>query len=537
VAGTLSSDESGRSAAREPSPGAVGGRQRRWASAGARYALAFGLVGIALAARLALAPQLQGRIPLSTFFIAVVLAAFLAGPGPTATAAILGYLAADWFFIEPVHAVGPHSSTDVVRLVVYLAVSSAVIVGSTHLSRARQRAELNLAKLEREVTERKRVEAALRESQRALREADRRKDEFLGVLAHELRNPLAPIRNSVHVLVRADPSAEQAVRARAIIARQVEHLTRLVDDLLDVKRITTGKLRLHRTEMDLVKQVRETVEDLRALFTSRSRSLELSVPEEPIWISGDRTRVSQLVSNLLHNAAKFTDSGGRVSVTVERDCGKAVVRVRDDGVGVPPELLDRMFEAFFQSDTTLHRAEAGLGLGLSLVRGIAQLHGGAVRACSEGSGKGTEFVVTLPAIEPGHAVASEGALRPRRGPRRRVLIIEDNADAAESLRDVIELLGGHQVYVAADGETGIAEARQHAPDVILCDLGLPVMDGFEVAKRLRATGVAPGARLVALSGYASDGDIDRALRAGFDDHVRKPPDIDRVLALVAEARA
>jgi len=634
--------------------------ERRWMRVGARYALAVGLTGAALILRLVLARQLQDRIPLSAVFIAVVLAAFLAGPGPTALAAVLGYLAADWFFIAPFHELGPHSSADWVRLIVYFAVCSAVIVGSTRISRARRRAEDNLAILEREIAERKRVEEALRESQRALRlarhaaqigtwswniptdahdwsarykallglransppgyevflralhpddrgridravrdsidhrapyqvemrvplpdgsvrwvasrgeayyddagrplrmagmalditsqkeaeeglrrseealrEADRRKDEFLGVLSHELRNPLAPIRNSIHLLMRADPAGEQASRARTIIARQVDHLTRLVDDLLDVKRITTGKLRLQRTEMDLVQQVRETVEDLRPLFTSRSRSLELNVPDQPLWIHGDRTRVSQLVSNLLHNAAKFTDSGGHVSVNVESGDGQAVVRVRDDGVGVLPEMLDRMFEPFIQSDKTLHRTEAGLGLGLSLVRSIARLHGGDVRATSEGVGKGTEFIATLPLIERGSVVASV-TLVPRRGTKRRVLIIEDNADAAQSLRDLIEMLGGHEVHLAADGETGIAGARQLRPDVILCDIGLPVMDGYEVARQIRAT-VAPKVRLVALSGYASAGDVARALRAGFDFHVGKPPDIDTVLALVAEA--
>jgi two-component system CheB/CheR fusion protein len=629
----------------------------------ARYALAVALTGVALVARLLLAPQLRDRIPLAPFFVAVVLAAFLAGPGPTATAAVLGYVVADWFFIEPLGALGPSSSTDLVRLIVYIVVCGIVLVGSTRISHERDRARASLVKLEREIAERKRFEEALRESEKALRlarhaaqigtwnwniatgvhdwsvryktllglrgnsptgyevflralhpddreridravkdaidhhtpyqvemrvalpdgavrwiasrgeayyddagrphqmagialditaqkeaevalrrseealrEADRRKDEFLGVLAHELRNPLAPIRNSIHLLLRGDPASDQAARARAVIARQVEHLTRLVDDLLDVKRITTGKLRLHRTSMDLVQQVRETVEDLRPLFTSRGRSLVLNAPDEPMWMDGDRTRVAQLVSNLLHNAAKFTDSGGHVSVSVERGDGEARVRVRDDGVGVAPEMLDRMFEPFVQSDKTLHRTQAGLGLGLSLVRGIAELHGGAVRARSDGLGKGTEVVVTLPSSPPPSApVASDVAPRPRHGAPRRVLVIEDNADAAESLRDVLEVLGGHQVYLAAEGETGIAAARQHRPDVILCDIGLPVMDGYEVARQLRADGIAPGARLVALSGYTSAGDVARALGAGFDDHVGKPPDIERVLEIVAEA--
>ena len=393
---------------------------------------------------------------------------------------------------------------------------------------------VRLAGMVMDITERKRAEELARDANEKLRETDRRKDEFLGMLSHELRNPLAPIRNSVHVLGRVDPASPQAARARTIISRQVDHLARLVDDLLDVKRISTGKLRLHTAVMDLTKQVRETVEDIRPLFVNRTLTLDLKVPDQAVWVDGDSTRLAQVVSNLLHNAAKFTDVGGHVSVSVESADGEASIRVRDDGVGVPPDMLDKLFDPFIQSDRTLHRTTGGLGLGLSLVRGITELHGGAVVARSGGIGKGTEFVVTLPTTEPASAASAE-TLSPGTSAKSRVLIIEDNVDAAESLRDLIEILGGHEVRVAHDGEEGIAAARERAPDVILCDIGLPVIDGYEVARRMRANGIAPGARLVALSGYASAEDIDRAIRAGFDFHVAKPAAIDKVLALVANA--
>jgi PAS domain S-box-containing protein len=378
-----------------------------------------------------------------------------------------------------------------------------------------------------DISEQKRAEASLRE-------ADRRKDEFLGVLSHELRNPLAPIRNAVHILDSVDPTSPQAAQARSIVSRQVDHLARLVDDLLDVKRISTGKLRLQRTVMDLTGGVRETVEDLRAQFVSRSVALDLELPEHPVWVDGDRTRLAQVLDNLLQNASKFTNPGGHVLVSLQSGSGQAHVRVRDDGVGIPPELVGSLFNPFIQNDKTLHRSMGGLGLGLSLVRGIALLHGGTVVAHSEGEGKGAEFVVSLPTTEHPAATEKEPAV-PHPVAKHRVLIIEDNIDAAESLRDVVEVLGGHQAEIAHDGVSGLEAARQNHPDVVLCDLGLPTMDGYEVARRLRASGVGSEARLVALSGYASPEDVERATRAGFDSHIAKPPDIDRLLTLVAEA--
>jgi len=385
-----------------------------------------------------------------------------------------------------------------------------------------------------DVTDRKRAEESLRDANDRLREADRRKNEFLGMLSHELRNPLAPLRNAVHVLAHAGPGGEEATRAQAIIARQVDHLARLVDDLLDVRRIATGKLRLQRSLVDLTESARQCVEDARPLFGERSVGLELRLPDGPVFVNGDRTRLAQLVINLLHNAAKFTDAGGHVQVSVEVLAGQARLAVRDDGVGVAPEMLGTLFEPFVQSDTTLHRTTGGLGLGLSLVRGVAELHGGSVEARSEGVGHGAEFIVTLPTAEPS-LVPREETLVPRGHTRHRVLVIEDNPDAAESLRSVLTLIGGHEVEVASDGEAGLRAAQAGRPDVIICDLGLPLVDGYEVAQRIRGDGVTTHARLIALTGYSSADDVGRALRAGFDFHVPKPPDIDVLLRLVEGA--
>jgi len=385
-----------------------------------------------------------------------------------------------------------------------------------------------------DVTDRKRAEESLRDANEKLREADQRKNEFLGMLSHELRNPLAPIRNAVRVLTHAEPGGEKARRAQAIITRQVDHLARLVDDLLDVRRIATGKLRLQRGLLDLTEPVRQCVEDARPLFGERSVSLELRLPDCAIWVNGDRTRLAQVVINLLHNAAKFTDAGGHVSVSVEAMEGQARLVVRDDGVGIAPEMLETLFEPFIQSDTTLHRTAGGLGLGLSLVRSIAELHGGSVEARSEGVGRGAEFVVMLPTTEPS-LVSCEETLAAPGNTRQRVLVIEDNPDAAESLQTVLTLIGGHDVEVANDGEAGLTAAHQGRPDVIICDVGLPFIDGYEVAQRIRADAATANARLIALTGYSSADDASRAKSAGFDFHIPKPPDIDALLRLVEGA--
>jgi signal transduction histidine kinase len=387
--------------------------------------------------------------------------------------------------------------------------------------------------------ERKWAEEALWQANRQLLEADRRKNEFLAMLSHELRNPLAPIRNSVYILEHAAPGGEQAKRARQVIDRQVQHMARLIDDLLDITRISRGKIHLQREQVDLNALVRGTVEDQRDQYAKSGIALEVKGPAVPLYVDGDPTRLAQVFGNLLHNSVKFTPRGGRTVLHIEADAqGHAVVRVRDNGVGMSPETLAHLFEPFVQAAQTLGRTRGGLGLGLALVKGLVEMHGGEVTAHSEGEGKGAEFTVTLP-------------LQPQAGPRpalthlpgrpasaRRVLVIEDNEDAAESLREVLEL-DDHAVTVAYSGPMGIEVARRLQPDVVLCDIGLPGMDGYGVARALRAD---PDPRLrstflVALSGYASQEDVTRSKEAGFDRHVAKPPSIEVLEKLIQEASA
>jgi PAS domain S-box-containing protein len=369
-------------------------------------------------------------------------------------------------------------------------------------------------------------------AEEALKEADRRKDEFLAVLSHELRNPLAPITSSLHVLDRAPHDSPPARRARAVLARQVAHLSALVGDLLDVTRIGSNKVRLAKERLDLVEIARRAVEDARSLFDRAGVDLALVTPEAPLVVLADRTRVAQVVGNLLHNSAKFTPRGGATRVVLEADGAEAVVRVVDDGVGMDASALARVFQPFVQADQTIERSEGGLGLGLALVKGLVELHGGHVEARSEGVGRGAELVVRLP-LEGGPAVLpAEAAPRVRTAPRR-VLVIEDNQDAADTLRASLEL-AGHEVEIAYEGAEGVAKARALVPDLVLCDLGLPGLDGYEVAAALRADPALARTALVALSGYALPEDRERAARAGFDRHLAKPTNLDALEDVLAD---
>jgi PAS domain S-box-containing protein len=384
-----------------------------------------------------------------------------------------------------------------------------------------------------EITESRRMQEELRDANLRLVEADQRKNEFLGMLSHELRNPLTPIRNSLFILDRATPGSEQARRAREVIERQTSHLTRLVDDLLDVTRITRGKFRLQRARLNLVDVVRRTVEDHRSLLEGRALAVEL--PAEAIWVDGDSTRLGQVVGNLLTNAAKFTPEAGRVSVRVERRGDHAVVEVTDTGLGIDGETFRRLFEPFAQADRSLDRSRGGLGLGLALVKGMVDLHGGRVGAHSDGPGRGSRFLIELP-LDPQELARPQPSSAPARATARgrSVLVVEDNRDAADSLAEVLGL-AGHQVEVAYAGPEGIAKALEHRPEVVLCDIGLPGTDGYAVARAIRRDrGTAPP-YLVALTGYAQSEDQQKAREAGFDAHLAKPPDLAALERLLAEA--
>ncbi len=375
------------------------------------------------------------------------------------------------------------------------------------------------------ITDRKRAEQALRES-------DRRKSEFLAMLSHELRNPLAPVLNALWILENAERGDQAA--ARATLNRQVMHLTRIVDDLLDVTRVARGKIELQKARIDLVDVARRAVEDYRTLFSSRDVSLELRVEGGPLAVDADPVRLGQVLGNLLHNSAKFTSPGGRTDVFVGVDGPAAFLKVRDDGAGIAPELLGLVFEAFTQGEMTLARSRGGLGLGLALVKGLVELHGGSVEARSEGPGRGAEFLVRIPLAVERPALNEPARAAGVAMPRRRVLVIEDNIDAAETLEEMLRLWG-HEVAVAHDGRAGVERAREFKPDVVLCDIGLPVMDGYQVARAIRADSTLARTFLVALTGYALEEDQRRAAAAGFDRHLGKPVAVDVIEDVLASS--
>jgi PAS domain S-box-containing protein len=368
---------------------------------------------------------------------------------------------------------------------------------------------------------------------RDLRDADRRKVHFLAALGHELRNPLAPIRNALHLLRQGGHDPDTFAWACAVADRQLRHLTRLVDDLLDVSRIGSGKVQLRPEARDLVGLVRAAAEDHRPLLEDAGLALEVRLPAGPVWARADGTRISQIVGNLLHNAAKFTDRGGRVTVGLEVGGDRrAVLRVCDTGIGIDPEMLPHVFETFAQADRSLDRTRGGLGLGLSLVKGLVELHGGEVRAASAGVGQGAEFTVWLPLAEAGPAPAAEAATTPVPVKSLRILIVEDNLDTAQSLKALLTLCG-HEVRLAHTGPDGVAAAREFRPGAVLCDLGLPGLNGFEVAEALRQDPATAEALLVAMTGYGQDEDRRRAHDAGFHVHLVKPFDpeeLNRILA-------
>jgi signal transduction histidine kinase len=379
--------------------------------------------------------------------------------------------------------------------------------------------------------ERGRDLSELRAAQARLLDADRRKNEFLAMLSHELRNPLAPIKNSLYILDRVAPGGDQARRAKGVIERQINQLTHVVDDLLDVTRVARGKMQLQRSRLELNELVRRTLEDHRTLFEGSGLGVELETAPE-VFVDADGNRIAQVLGNLLQNAAKFTQRGGRVKVTVSTDAAarQAMVRVADTGAGMSADVLARIFEPFMQADSTVDRSKGGLGIGLALVKGVVEQHGGSVDARSEGIGRGTEFTVRLP-LDLTQAVERERPAAAGAKVRRRVLIIEDNVDAAHSLKDMLEL-DGHAVAVAYDGPDGIAKARELLPEYVLCDIGLPGMNGYDVARALRADGALRSVHLVALSGYALPEDLQRAAEAGFELHLAKPPTREKLDGLL-----
>jgi signal transduction histidine kinase/ActR/RegA family two-component response regulator len=361
---------------------------------------------------------------------------------------------------------------------------------------------------------------------RELREADRLKDEFLAMLAHELRNPLAPIRNSLYVMKQPGAGRPMLEQAREMAERQVGHMARLLEDLLDVSRISRGRIELRKEAVEVAPLLARTAEALRPQAEERDHELTIAVPAGPLRVEADPARLEQVVTNLLTNACKYTDPGGHIWLSAERDGGEAVLRVRDTGIGIAPEMLTRVFDLFVQAERRLDRAQGGVGIGLTLVQRLVEMHGGTVRATSPGLGRGSEFVVRLPALAepaPDRAARREENGGPAAAPRRRVLVVDDNVDAADSLVLLLRV-SGQEVRVAYDGPTALLIAEAFRPQLVLLDIGMPGMDGYAVAQRLRRQPGLEGVTLVAVTGWGQEEDRQRSHEAGFDHHLVKPAD-------------
>jgi PAS domain S-box-containing protein len=390
------------------------------------------------------------------------------------------------------------------------------------------------ATVSQEVTERRRMEDHLRTLASDLSEADRRKDEFLATLAHELRNPLAPIRNALQVM-RLSSDRPTSEHARTLMERQLAQMVRLVDDLLDVSRITRGKLELRKERVPISTIVHSAIETSRPLIDHMEHELTLKLPRQPIVVDADPTRLAQVLSNLLNNAAKYMDRGGHIELTVERRGSDVVVSVKDRGIGVAADQLPRLFEMFSQVDHSLEKSQGGLGIGLTLAKRLVEMHGGRIEARSEGIGQGAEFVLRLPValgacelqppLEPDEPPASSSSLR--------ILIVDDNRDSAESLGMLLQILG-HEIRTAHDGQGGVAAAEEFRPDIVLLDIGMPKLNGYEACRRIREQSWARGAYMIALTGWGQEADRRRSQEAGFDRHLVKPVDPQELMVLLAE---
>jgi signal transduction histidine kinase/ActR/RegA family two-component response regulator len=371
------------------------------------------------------------------------------------------------------------------------------------------------------------------QASKALRDADQRKNEFLAVLAHELRNPLSPIRNSLHILRLAEGDRSIIVQVAAMLERQVNHLVRLVDDLLEISRITRGKVELRREHVDLATVLRAAIEASRPQIDAARHVLKVSIPPEPLVIDADPVRMAQVFTNLLNNAAKYTEPGGDISITVEAEEHEMAIKVRDSGTGIPEEMISLVFDLFVQVDQPADRVQGGLGIGLTLVKRLVEMHGGRVQASSDGEGKGSEFLVCLPRVtsavngsaEPGRATS-----KPRRV-RRRVLVVDDNRDAADSLAVLLRMLGA-DVRVEYSGADALSALPEYKPGVALLDIGMPGMDGFEVARRIRQQADYRHVTLIALTGWGQKEDIRRTREAGFEHHLIKPADVSTLQELL-----
>jgi signal transduction histidine kinase/ActR/RegA family two-component response regulator len=479
--------------------------------------VALAAVVIATIVRWAVDPWLGNYTPVATYVAAVAIVAMYAGPGPAVLTMVLGALVADLLFIGPFGTLWQLDQQHLVGLGIFLFSSSMLILMARNLRRSRSRLR------------RSKVELEARAAQ--LQAADERKDRFIALLAHELRNPLASIANAVAVMrLQVDGSASANASAVDIIDRQTRQLKYLVSELLDTARIDNDLIVLDRSSIDLTALVRQCVDNVRPRCAQAGITLGL-VAEEPLWLQADGARIVQVLDNLLDNACKFTKPGGCIRVTVGRAGSQALVSVRDDGIGIEPEDLTTIFEAFETAAGPQASVESGLGLGLHLVRRLVQMHGGRVEAKSDGAGRGSDFLIRLPLVDAPHAAALPAPTATAHAAARRVLVIDDNEDAARMLQLILES-AGHDVCTAFDGTDGLALAEQCHPAVAFVDLRMPGMDGYEVARRLRAR-FGQHLRLIAVTGFSHEEHQERSRQAGFDEHLVKPPSASAIIAQAA----
>jgi signal transduction histidine kinase/ActR/RegA family two-component response regulator len=479
----------------------------------ARYAVAALAMVLATAARWLLKHYFDNSYPFALIFLGIIGSAWYGGFGPAFFASVLGLVSA-WAAPDNRPPAGP----PLLGLGMYFLFSLGIAGLGGMIVRARER-------IARQIEE-------LTCQQAELRLVDQRKDQFLAVLAHELRNPLAPIASALDILKQPGIDAATAVKARDVADRQLKHMTRLVDDLLDVSRIMRGKIELRKEKVELAAIVARAVETARPLVEGSRHQLEVSLPDEPLWLEADLVRLAQAVGNLLCNAAKYTEPGGTISLTAMCDAGEVALRVRDNGIGIAPEVMPRLFQMFMQVAPGATRSQGGLGIGLTLVKSLIEMHGGTVEARSEGLGKGSEFLIRLPTVE-GPLLPEEPLTTADVGAAlgRKILVVDDNADAAESLA-VLLRLRGHEVQVALGGTEALEMADANMPELVFLDIGMPDIDGYEVARRLRSR-FNSGMTLVALTGWGTEQDRRRSRDAGFDHHLTKPVELAAVEAVMA----
>jgi signal transduction histidine kinase/CheY-like chemotaxis protein len=471
-----------------------------------RYGIIPPVITAALLLRFLLWPVLGAEVPLLFMWPAVLVCAWFGGFVPGLLATFLCVMAEGYFVVEPRFSFVVNSPAVLAGLILFVPLG---LVFSLLAERTRR-------------------------ADRALREAARRKDTFIATLGHELRGQLTPVLHAAQVLRLKVPQQPEAQWAEGVIVRQVGHMTRLVDDLLDASRIQRGKLRLQKRPLELAAIVADAVEATRPLMSAHQHHVSVSLPPGSLRVEADSTRLTQILVNLLSNAARYTMDGGHIALCAEREGGQAVVRVTDDGQGIAPELLRAIFDPFIQAQGDEGRSQEGLGIGLALVRGLAEAHGGTVTARSAGIGHGSEFVVRLPLVADAPDATGPSPVKERDDysvVSRRVLVVDDSADAAESLATLLRVKG-HEVRTALDGREALKAVTGFRPEVVFLDIGLPGMSGYEVARRLREQPDANSTRLVALTGYGSDGDSERSKEFGFEAHLVKPCRIEDLEALL-----